>query len=216
MDVKKYFQTYRGLAKLNKVQGLSNLMLALAIFVLAYMAMDKKQTVIIEPVTLTDQAWVQESASSQNFKEAWALFFSDMLGNVSPKSIDFVVAKMGRFLGPRIYQPTMDMMYKQVEAIKQDRVTYRFSVDEVFSEEASGKTFVVGQTYTSGAATEKESMGTMQTFEFKIKIVNYAPVIESLNTYEGRPLTQQEINQRNDKTRQREEAAKKESERAAK
>lgn len=186
----------------------------MAVFLLAYLAMDKKETVIIEPITLTDQAWVQESKSSQNFKEAWALFYADMLGNVSPSSIDFIVAKISRFLSPKIYQQTLDLMYKQVEAIKQDRVTYRFVVDEIFSEEETGKTFVLGKTYTSGASSEKESMAMMQTFEFKIKIVNYAPVVEALNAYEGRPLTQQEISQRNERTREREEASKKESEKA--
>lgn len=191
---------------LNKVQGVSNCALALTVFLLAYLVMDKKETVVFQPITLTEQAWVQESESSKNLKEAYALFFADLLGNVSPKSIEFVVAKLGRFISPKIYQTTMDLMYKQVEAIKQDRVSFRFDVQEIFTEEATGKTFVVGMIHTAGAASEKESTGAMQTFEFLIKVINYQPVIESIDSYSGRPLTQAEISSRNGVVEAKDEA----------
>ena len=206
MNFKEYIASHRGLMALNKVQGIGNVALALTCFLLAYLVLDKKEIVVFQPMTLTEQAWVQEKSSSKNLTEAYALFFADLLGNVTPKNIDIIVEKLGRFLGPSIYQNTMDMMYKQVEAIKQDRVVFRFDVAELFTEDATGKIFVVGVMRTSGASSDKESTGEMQTFEFKINIVNYQPVIQSLNSYAGRPLTQAEIQNRNARVQEKEEA----------
>ncbi|MCV5185818.1 type IV conjugative transfer system protein TraE, partial [Escherichia coli] len=77
------------------------------------------------PFTLTEEAWVTKSNASQSYKEAWGFAFAQLLGNVTPGTVDFVKERITPLLSPSIYQDVIDAIEIQAQQIKNDRVTMR-------------------------------------------------------------------------------------------
>jgi len=68
-------------------------------------------------------------------------------------------------------------------------VSIRFEPRFVEYEPKSEKVFVYGYSFTKGMSNESE-VRTDRTYEFEIAISNYIPVIDFMDTYEGRPRTE--------------------------
>lgn len=157
-----------------------NAMLAVKVFT--------KETIVeIVPFTLTEDAWLGEKSASRSYKESWALAFAQLFGNVTPATVDFVKTRTTPFFAPKIYSQIIEILEVQSRQIKDDRVSLRFEPRHVEYEMGTDKVFVYGYSFAKGASS-KESR-TDRTYEFRIKIAKYAPQIDYIDTYAGRPRT---------------------------
>ena len=68
----------------------------------------KDTIVTMQPYTLSEEAWVTKENASRSYKEAWGFAFSQLLGNVTPGSVDFVKERLSPMLSPEIYQDVID------------------------------------------------------------------------------------------------------------
>ena len=171
-----------------KLQRISNVSLILIIALLVGLLMSKEETVILQPVTLGSDAWITKSKSSESYKEAWGLFFAQMTGNITPDNVGFFKERLKPMLSPQIYNEVIDTIEMQAKDIEDDRITMRFEPRLVEYEESSDKVFVYGYSFvkgSSGVENRKE-----RTYEYILKIDNYAPMIVDLNTYEGKPRSE--------------------------
>lgn len=126
-------------------------------------------------------------------KEAWGFAFAQLLGNVTPGTVDFVKERITPLLSPSIYQDVIDAIEIQAQQIKNDRVTMRFEPRFVEYEPKSDKVFVYGYSYVKGASSNEER--SERSYEFAIKISNYAPVLDYIDTYVGKPRTKTVLEQ---------------------
>jgi hypothetical protein len=76
--------------------------------------------------------------------------FAQLLGNVTPGTVDFVKERLTPLLSPSIYQDVIDAIEIQAQQIKNDRVTMRFEPRFVEYEPKSDKVFVYGYSYVKG------------------------------------------------------------------
>lgn len=152
-------------------------------------ALSRDAVVTIIPPAMSEQAWLDSNAASQEYTEAWALYIADRLGNVTPTSAEMVTESIAPLLAPDIYQDVVNAINEQVNQIRQDRVVLKFEPREVLREANSqNKFFVVGRSVMQGPNGRPER--TEKTYEIEIKIHNYKPVIEYVTTYSGGPKTE--------------------------
>lgn len=150
-------------------------------------AMTKETIVAVQPFTLTEDAWLGEKSASKSYKEAWGLAFAMLFGNITPSTVDFVKTRTGPFLSPRIHSEVIELLEVQARQIKEDRVSMRFEPRHVEYEISTDKLFVYGYSFVKG--TDSKESRTDRTYEFRIKIAKYAPLLDHIDTYAGRPHT---------------------------
>jgi len=173
------------------------------IFVMAIVTMRQDQRVVIQPYTLIDEAWIEQSAASSEYMEAMGLFFANLLGNVTPANLQFIKSRLDPMLAAQVRQPVMEALEDQSTLIITEAVVITFTPRAVIYERDSGKVFVSGRSRTEGStgAIKDEAV----TFEFGFAVDNYLPRLTSLNNYVGKPKTLEILEQREKlETRQKE------------
>lgn len=187
MNFKDFFSTWDGLVKENKfhrfvVMGLlvSNVLAALA-------ALRTERSVVLVPPKLTAEVEVTRNRASANFKQAWGLFVAELLGNVTPESIDFVRQALAPMLDSSIYREVMDDLVRQIEDIKRDRVALSFQPQEALYEPETDKVFISGRLRAQGPGSKPVEV--TRTYELVIDINDYRPLIRQIDAYSGRPRT---------------------------
>lgn len=191
MNLKSVINSWRGTRSTQRflivVLGLSSL----ANVILAIGLINVKVVATMIPPVLRDNATVGSDYASANYSEAWALYTSQTLGNVTPNSVKFVRKAIEPLLSPTVYQDVMKALEKQVEDIRGNHVTLYFEPRRILREKETGKIFVHGQSVLEAPSGDRKR--TERTYEFKFEILNYMPSITHVMTYEGKPRTVAEL-----------------------
>jgi len=193
LNLKKYLKTWEGIQTENQWGRIFQAGLIAVVFLLAVQVFSKETIVTLQPFTLTEEAWVTKSNAAQSYKEAWGFAFAQLLGNVTPGTVDFVKERITPILSPSIYQDVMDAIEIQSSQIRNDRVSMRFEPRSVEYEPKSDKVFVYGYSYVKGASSDEQR--SERCYEFVIKISHYAPVLDYIDTYAGKPHTKSVLEQ---------------------
>lgn len=193
MNTSSFLKTWEGALVENKFNRVFNGFLAVSVLLLAYMTFNKDQIVIVKPETLSSEAWITKDKASQSYKEAWGLFFAQLSGNVTPDNVDFIKERFKPLLSPAIYSEVIDALEIQALGIKKDRITIRFEPRFVEYEASSDMVFVYGYSFIKGSSDTVDRQD--RTYEYRIKISNYAPMLIDLNTYQGKPKTERVLEQ---------------------
>lgn len=208
MRIQEYLKTWTGLQNEAYWSRIIQVCLVIIVFLLVFLVFSKNTTVVMQPFTLTEEAWVTKDRASQSYKEAWGLAIAQLIGNVTPGSVDFVKERLGPLLSPTIYQEVIEVVSMQAQQIKNDRISMRFEPRSVDYEEKTDKVFVTGYSFMKGISVSATEEREERTYEFIVKVSNYAPVFESINTYVGKPRTSTElerIERREESRRRRDE-----------
>jgi len=187
MDFSKLRQTYKQVLSENQLHRVANIGFAVAVTVLAYAAFSKSPVVVMTPPNLTEAVTISKTKADPAYLKSWAFALAQTLGNVTPQNADFVKSGVLPFVAPSIYQDVLAALNEQVMQIQLDRVAISFSPREVIWEPETGKVFVPGQSITTGTMGKDDT--SLRTYEFIIKVSNYAPVVTHLVTYRGEART---------------------------
>lgn len=189
MELKKYIKSYSFIKKENLsyraicvVLLITNLILALTLFF-------RKEAVVLVPPGLKNEVKVSINKADQKYKETWALFFSLLLGNVTPKNIGFVVEEFQKYLAPDLYQDLSKDIFDQSNSVKEGNASSSFEPREIAYDEKNEHVKIKGQIVMHGAFGK--SVCIPKTFEFGIKISNYYPQIYFMDAYDVRPKEEQ-------------------------
>ena len=193
MDLKNWKQSYRSLKTEVGMTRISLAGCAVALALLSFNALSKSTTVIIQPYGMNTKAYVSEKNASHSYKESWALFLAELIGNINPGNLDFVKGSSIPLLPSNLYQETVTNLTAQVQMMKKNRVSTSFSPLEYTYEKATDKVFVYGF-YTAQSPSVKAKR-EKRTYEFKISVENYLPQIVHMDTYEGEPRTLEVLEQ---------------------
>jgi len=188
MKLQAFVRTWEGALVENRWNRLANMGLAVAVLLLAYMAFSKDQIVVIKPETLGTDAWLTRSGASESYKEAWGLFLAQMTGNITPATVDFMKERLKPLLSPSLYAEVVDMLEMQAQDIKDDRITLRFEPRFVEYEQSTDTVFVYGHSFVKGASGSEDRQE--RTYEYRIRIAHYGPMVMDLDTYAGKPRTE--------------------------
>ncbi len=188
MRADRFARTWEGTLTENKWNRIFNAGLAVAVLFLSCQVLVKDQIVVMQPETLGSEAWITKSAASESYKEAWGLYLAQLTGNITPANVAFLKERLAPLLSPAIYGDVIDALELQAQDIRDDRVSMRFEPRFVEYESTTDKVYVYGYGFVQGA-DGKEARDD-RTYEYQIRIANYAPLILDLNTYQGKPRTE--------------------------
>jgi len=187
LNLSNYLKTWEGTQAENKWGRIFQAGLILIVLLLVIKVFSKETIITIQPYTLSEDAWITKTQSSTSYKEAWGFAFAQLLGNVTPGNVDFIKERIIPLLSPNIYQSTLDAIEIQAKQIKNNRVTMRFEPRFVEYEPISNKVFIYGYSFVKG--TSSKAIRSERSYEFSIKISNYMPVFDYIDTYLGKPHT---------------------------
>lgn len=192
MLLKSLNQTFDGMRGENKFLRLAIAGLIVTNLFVSCSAINRDEIVTVVPPTLTERSWVSKVDSSSEYVDAWAMYIAMLLGNVSPANADVVKDAIGPILAPEIYQQVMEVLDKQIFAIRQDRVSMSFEPQKVLRDVANpNKFFVTGRSISQGPTGDKRRSN--RTYEFDLVIRDYKPVVSWISTNAGDPRTQDVI-----------------------
>lgn len=182
---KSYSDLVQGVVWARALLGVAVFALLVAVFALS----NQKERVILQPVTLTDDAWVEENAASETYKTSWGAYLGTLMGNVTPGKLSFIKERIEPLLAPEIYTQTLQAFEKQAQDLRDNRIAFRFELRSVDYEPATDKIFAYGYRYATGAGSREEQRSE-RTYEYQLRIREYLPEITSIDTYPGKPRTQ--------------------------
>ncbi|MHB9072008.1 MAG: TraE/TraK family type IV conjugative transfer system protein [Desulfobaccales bacterium] len=185
MNFKKFLSSYSGIRQENLFYRVVCVVLLAANLLLGVAVLSRKEVVVLVPPLLKEQAKVSLKKADQKYQESWALFFALLLGNVTPRNIEFVAAEIEKYLAPSVYQDLMKDIYEQAKGIKEVNLSTTFEPRELVYDDKTQHVLVKGQMVMRGAFGKPQNLG--KTFEFGIAVNNYYPEITFLNAYDKKP-----------------------------
>ncbi|MEI7673215.1 MAG: TraE/TraK family type IV conjugative transfer system protein [Deltaproteobacteria bacterium] len=153
--------------------------------------LSKDRVTVLVPPTLNEAVSVSKRSADAGYKKAWGLYVASLLGNVSPGNADFVIESLQLLMSPRVFANLKQSVAQDVSMIKRDGVAVSFEQKQVLYERETDKVFIIGRTGISNSA------GTVtrfdRVFEVRVLIENGQPQIVELDSYQGKPRTQDVI-----------------------
>ena len=201
MKTSDYLKTFEGLQFKQNLQIYAIIISTVLNFILTLAVFSKDTIVTITPSTLLSEAEVSEDWGSTSYIEAWALYMSLGLGNVTPENLAYLKPRINPLLSPRVYQTVSKALESQVSEIKDSHVTLYFEPRHVVREPETGKIFVHGQSVMETTTGQRER--DERTYEFEIVVQNYMPSFTHILTYEGPPRTIEYINKKDAEAKNR-------------
>jgi len=162
------------------------LVIANVISMAGWLSKDRVTTLV--PPTLSEAVSVSKRNADAGYKKAWGLYVASLLGNVSPGNADFVIESLQLLMSPRVFANLKQSVASDVEMIKKDGVSVSFEQKQVLYEKETDKVFVIGRTGISNAAGTVTKFD--RVFEVRVSIDNGQPQIIELDSYQGKPRTQ--------------------------
>lgn len=193
MNMKKFLSSWEGTQSENRWNRVIIGSLLGTVILLGVKNFTQDTVAVIQPMTLTEEAWVSSKSASVSYQESWGLFLGTLLGNASPETAGFIRERIGPLLSPKIYPEVMLAINEQAESIRQDRVTMRFEPRYVLYEHDADRIYVYGNSFIKDTTTKESRSET--TYEFQISIQKYQPVIEHMTVYGGKPRSERVLMQ---------------------
>ena len=204
MQIQKYLSTFHGL----KMEGYFNrmvttLLLLLVLFLVAVLA-TRPTIVTIQPWTLAEDAQVTRDDASRSYLEAWGFALAELVGNVTPGNVAFVSDRLKPILDPKVYHQILEGLENNARTLVEERITMRFEPRRVVYEKSTGKVYVFGYSFVRQGTSFETERRENRTYEFTLRIANYAPLLMGIDTYEGTPQTRDVVQSKEAKEAQRE------------
>lgn len=163
----------------------SNLILAAICLLLFIDNMSQDVEVRITPAEIHEQYWIRKNEASDNYKASWAMMMAEIMGNVNPKNVDFLVEQLPVFLSPNLSQQMEAEIVNAANLIKARGIQTIFELQDVQYDKARDLFFAWG---TKRTFVKGQPAGNAQhTYEMRIDIKNGRPRIVELATYPGSP-----------------------------
>ena len=131
-------------------------MTILALLIAVFALVNKTERVVLQPVTLTDEAWIEEGRASESYKTGWGAYLGMLMGNITPNKLGFIKERLEPLLAPEIYGETMQAFEAQAQDLRDNRISLRFELRSADYEPATDKVFAYGYRYATGSGTKEE------------------------------------------------------------
>lgn len=156
-------------------------------FILAWKLVFGMERLILVPPGLEGPATIERSGATKNYLEAWSLYFTTVLGSVTPSNAQSIAD----YLGKNVDQPIWHAVRGQILSVIDDPQYNRQGAFNMFVpirtvyEPDTKKTFVEGTMSTLSYRTVNQSVAIAATYELVIEIKNGIPVVTALDSYPG-------------------------------
>lgn len=183
MKAATYFHTLEGAIALNRWLRWVCAGLAAAVLVLSVALAIKREAVVLVPPTLGDEARIGVSAADAEMQVSWGLYFTTLMGNVTPDTAGFLASKLGRHASPRMYQMLKDTIDQQAKEVEAGKLSISFAPRLARYEESIGKVVVTGELVVRDPRGNEAR--EIRTYEMGFVTQNYMVLVDSLRVMSG-------------------------------
>ena len=166
---------------------LSSLIYAAVVLLLLSLVVKKKQIVILTPPQIKEKMSISASTASEPYYKEMALYLAQLVGNLSPATVDFSIKVFSSYLDPSIYEAVSDSLAEVAEVIKRKQVAIAFYPQKIGR---VGETwYVVGRLLKLGTTQNtKPAQGGLVTYEIKFKVRSFRLYVASFKQVSGDSL----------------------------
>ena len=189
MRLQDFLKSFEGLKSENQAHRRIQFLLATSNLILVAKLITDDRVTLLVPPDLSKSVEITRERASAGLKESWGLFLADLMGNVTPSNSQFVIESISPLLDAGLYQPVMNNLEEQLQAHRADQVSLSYRPRQVLFEENSDKVFVTGDQVIHGPDGRAEQR--RRTFEFRFRIKNYRPILQSIDVYPDDPKTEE-------------------------
>lgn len=175
---------YTDLKKARLMYRITIAALSVAVLFLVVMVSGKKTEVVVMPPDYYEPVIVDGNYANHSYTAGHAIAIAVMLGNISPRNVDFVTEKFMRMLSPRLQSMLTNALDTEAKLLVRRRARQTFEVDDVMFRNADNIVWIWGtKSTTVGANTAKDTF----TYEFRLEPNNGIPKITHFDAYPGKP-----------------------------
>ena len=210
----RLFQNWDATIKVAFIVGIALIGSVTVNVFLSWKLVNSMERTILLPANPTEAMTVEKSAASRSYIESWAVYFTGLLGAVTPANAQSIADYLGKHVDQRIWHAVRAQVLAVVDDPQYNRINAfnMFVPKRVLYEPDTNKTFVEGTLTTLSYRAVNLAVGIPATYELEISIRHGLPVVTHLNSYSGVPRTAQWISRNRPvldverKTKEREEA----------
>lgn len=184
--------TWENATRANLVLSFVALILSLIALSAVLYSQTKHERIVLTPIVVDKKMVLDWSTADETYIKAFALSVAQLVGDLTPENVTFVVDAMSRFMHPSIYADLRKKMLA-VSITRQFRElanSTRYLPSSVEYEAETSKAFVTG-IMESSTATGKDKRP--MTYEMVIRIESGMPIVYSFDNYSDVPHTKEWI-----------------------
>lgn len=181
--------TWENSIKANAFLSLTALILSTTSLVAVLNSQSKHERIVLTPLVVDKQMTVEWRSADEEYLKAFGLSVAQLVGDLTPENVTFVLNALSRFMHPSIYTELRKKMLVVTDTrqFKEVASSSRYLPSGVVYEHNTAKVFVSGMMETiTTLGKEKHLM----TYEMTIKVEGGIPVVYSFDNYTDVPHTQ--------------------------
>lgn len=187
----KYKVSWSGMVAESRFKTILVVLLAVTNLIAAVGWFKTRETVILIPQHLDEKVEISYNHASKGYKKAWALSITQLVGNISPTNVEFLLDNLSSMLSPEVFQQLRGRLVKQIQDIKEEQLSISFETQNIAYEPSTDKVFVYGEIQAVGPSRVVRKK--MRTYEYQITMRFGRPWVTSFALYTGAPRTKQEL-----------------------
>jgi len=170
-----------------KIFVLSSLVYGAIVLLLLSLVISKKQVVILTPPEIREKLAISTNTASEPYFKEMALYLTQLVGNLSPNTVDFAIKVFSSYLDPSIYEAVSDSLEEVAEMIKRKQTAMAFYPQKIGR--VGDTWYVVGELYRFGTAQKTQiRQGGLVTYEIKFKVRSFRLYVTSFKQVSGDSL----------------------------
>jgi|GEM_PF-1437552 conjugal transfer pilus assembly protein TraE len=193
----KSYADYKRERKFFHISGVAQ---AAAILLLAYFLVTRDEIIIMVPPQLEAETKIVNGEGDAEYQKRFAFSFANLIGNVTPKNVQFIVDQVNASFSPALRDATAQSIENDARILRSRDLKSTFVVEDMLFNDDRNIVWVWGERTIKGDGVPPVS--NPYTFEFQIKPVNGFPRILHYDAFEGHPIIQK-IKQRGEKLEKR-------------
>lgn len=157
-------KTWAATASENRTMRMTNAVLVVIVGLLVIALLLEDRTVVMVPPEITDAAWISSDRASPEMQTAQALFLTQLIANVTPRTAEFLSEALPPHLASGAYHTIMDTLRDEIEYVRDEQLTVEFLPTDVSFDAQKNVVMVTGQQITRGVrgATSR----SIKTYEY--------------------------------------------------
>ena len=181
MTLTRFRQTWQTLVAENRFhRGILFALLTTNLLTLIAL-LQAERTVVLVPPILEQLVNVARETASQAVQEAWGLFVTELLGNVTPTTAPFLRQTLEPLLSPALRREIAEVLETQVAELRRDRVSVRFTPETIQFDPATDRVRVSGKQILTGPGADP--ITRPRHYEVQVMFRHYRPIITYLDAY---------------------------------
>ena len=160
------------------------IMQTIALLVLAFLYITTETETIIVPAQVTGEMVIGEGKANEEYQKRFAYSVASLIGNVSPRNIDFVLENIEKMLSPNLRSTILPSLKNEANVMKVRGYEQDYVVKDMIWSTKADMVYVWGEKTTRGG---KEVSNDDFTYEIRLKPIDGFPRIVHLKGYKGVP-----------------------------